>query len=76
MNDKNPELTETYISAVVNHQKGNLDVAEGLYKKILEKIPNHINTQTNLGGLYSQTNNQKKAVEVLQKVLKIDFMFF
>ena len=60
MNDKNSELTEVYIRAVVHHQKGDLEVAENLYKKILEKLPNHINAQNNLGGLYAQKGKSKK----------------
>ena len=33
----------TFELAVQNHQKNNLEVAENLYKKILEKDPNHFN---------------------------------
>ena len=36
MNDKNLELREVYIKAALQHQKGNLEVAENLYKKILK----------------------------------------
>ena len=36
MNDKNSVLREVYIKAVVHHRKGNLEVAENLYKKILK----------------------------------------
>ena len=72
MNDKNSELTEVYIKAVVNHQKGNLEAAEDLYKKILEQLPSHINTQSNLGGLYAQTGELEKATHLLQNVLQIE----
>ena len=72
MNDENLKLKEMYISAVENQQKGNSEIAENLYKKILEEIPNHINTRSNLGALYAQTGKTEKAVELLQKVLKIE----
>ena len=72
MNDKNSVLTEVYIKAVVHHQKGNLEDAENLYKKILEQLPNHINTQSNLGGLYAQTGESEKATRLLQNVLQIE----
>ena len=71
MNDKNLDFTEVYIKAVVHHRKGNLEVAENLYKKILEKLPNHINSQSNLGGLYAQIGKSEKAMRLLQNVLQI-----
>ena len=72
MNDKNSELTEIYISAVVHHQKGNFETAENLYKKILKQLPNHINAQCNLGGLYVQTGKKNDAKSILQDVLRIE----
>jgi len=70
MNDKNLELREVYSKAVIHHQKGNLETAENLYKKILDKVPNHINSQCNLGGLYAQMGETEKAMYFLQNVLK------
>ena len=72
MNDQNTKLTEIYMSAVVLHQKGDYKTAESLYQKILKKLPNHINTQSNLGGLYCAIGQQDKAVSLLQNVLKIE----
>ena len=72
MNDKNSVLTEVYSKAVVHHQKGSLEAAKNLYKKILEQLPNHINTQSNLGGLYAQTGELEKAMHLLQNVLRIE----
>ena len=72
MNDKNSVLTEVYIKAVVHQRKGNLEVAENLYRKILEQLPNHINTQNNLGGLYLQRGELEKAMHCLQSVLQIE----
>ena len=60
MNDKNSVLTEVYNKAVVHHQKGNLKATKNLYKKILEQLPNHINTQSNLGINYKQLSETDK----------------
>ena len=72
MNDKNSVLTKVYTKAVVHHQQGSFEVAENLYKEILEQLPNHINTQSNLGGLYAQTGELEKAMHLLQNVLQIE----
>ena len=60
MNDKNSVLTEVYNKAVVHHQKGNLKATKNLYKKILEQLPNHINTQSNIGINYKQLSETDK----------------
>ena len=72
MNNQNSKLREASIKAVTHHQKGDLEVAENLYKKILEQFPHHINTQSNLGGLYAQTGQPEKAMRLLQNVLKTE----
>jgi tetratricopeptide (TPR) repeat protein len=72
MEDKNLNLQETYTSAVQNQQKGNFAVAENLYKKILKKMPAHVNTLSNLGTVYLQINDIEKATFFLQGALKID----
>ena len=69
MDQKNLELKAIYAEAVNNQQKGNFETAENLYQKILKVNPNHINTQNNLGALFMQMGNNKKAMELLQKVL-------
>ncbi len=52
MNEKkNLSKKETFDLAVQNHQKNNLDVAENLYKKILEKDPNDFQSICFLGTL-------------------------
>ena len=76
MNYQNTKLTEIYTSAVAHHQKGDYKTAESLYKEILKELPNHINTQSNLGGLYWQIGQQDKAMHLLQNVLKIEKITF
>ena len=72
MNNKNLKLKEILVSAFQNHQKGNLIIAENLYKKILNIYPNHITTQNNLGALLIQKGESDKAMSLLQKILQIE----
>ena len=72
MNDKNLELEKIYTLAIENQQKGNSEIAEKFYKKILKELPNHVNTQSNLGALYAQTGKSEKALSLLQSVLQIE----
>ena len=72
MNEKNLKLQQMYTEAVQNQQNGNYDIAENLYKKILKEIPNHTNTQGNLGALYAQTGKDEKSLGLLKSVLKIE----
>jgi len=72
MNEKIEELKSFYSEAVQNHQNGNYSAAENLYKKILLKKPDHINTQNNLAVIYVQTSESKKAIELFEKVLQIE----
>ena len=72
MNDKNLELEQIFRSAINSQQQGNFKNAENLYKKILEVVPNHINTLNNLATIHVQTNETKKAIELFEKVLAMD----
>jgi Tfp pilus assembly protein PilF len=72
MEDKISELKDWYASAVKNQQEGKAEIAEELYKKILNQAPNHVNTQSNLGALYAQTGQTEKALDLLQSVVKND----
>ena len=72
MNNKNLKLKEMLVSAFQNHQKGNLIIAQNLYKKILNIYPSHIATQNNLGALLIQKGESDKAMRLLQKILQIE----
>ena len=55
MNEKkNQNLKETFASAVQNHKKGNFQIAEKLYKKILNTNPNSAGVHNNLGMMYKE----------------------
>ena len=72
MNNKDLKLKKIFFSAVENQQKGNFEIAENLYKKILDEQPNHLVVMNNLGALLIQGGKKEKAEIILQKVLKID----
>ena len=61
----------TFELAVQNHQKNNLEVAENLYKKILEKDPNHFQSICFLGTLSIQIKNFERAKKLLNKAIRI-----
>ena len=61
----------TFELAVQNHQKNNLEVAENLYKKILEKDPNHFQSICFLGTLSIQIKNFERAKKLLNKAVGI-----
>ena len=52
---KNLTAKETFVSALQNHQKNNLQVAENLYKETLKINPNHFESIFYLGTLLVQT---------------------
>ena len=68
----NKNLKEIFLSAVKSHQKGDFEIAENLYKKILDMQPNNLDIMNNLGALFIQSSKEKKAKNILQKVLQID----
>ncbi len=73
MNEKkNLTTKETLDLAIQNHQKNNLRVAENLYKKILEKDPNHLDSNFLLGSLSAQIRNFDLAKQLLNKAIQIE----
>ena len=59
MNEKkNLTTEETFTLAVQNHQKNNLQVAENLFKRILDVEPDHVKSIFYLGSLVKQQNCQ------------------
>ena len=71
MNKKNLTLEEAFALAVQNHQNNNFKIAENLYKKILEKNPNHFESIFRLGSLSIQTKNFDTAILLLNKAIQI-----
>ena len=58
MNEKkNLTIKETFASAVQNHKKKKFQIAEKLYRKILNVDPNHLQSIVLLGTLSGQIKN-------------------
>ena len=77
MNEKkNLTIEETFALAVQNHNKNNLQVAENLYKKILKTNPNYAGVYYNLGIMYKDLNQHKKAINSYEAALEIDPLFY
>ena len=69
---KTENIKETFELAFQNQKKNNFILAEKLYKKILEKYPNHFQTVGLLGVLSLQTKNLEQAKQLFDKALKIN----
>ena len=72
MNNKNLTIKEIFASALQNHQKNKLQVAENLYKKILKINPNHFESIFYLGTLLVQTERFELAIPLLSKATQIN----
>jgi protein O-GlcNAc transferase len=59
-------------SAFEYHQAGNLQQAENIYKKILEKQPDHFDALHMLGVLCSQRRNHDLAIQYIGRALQIN----
>ena len=72
MNKIDPGLKKIFEQAFQNHQRGNFENAEVLYKKILQLKPNHLNTNFFLGTLFIQRKDFYLAKKKFLKVVLIN----
>ena len=63
------DIKKNFDTAFKNHQKGDLDNAEILYKKILDIYPHHIPTLINLGLVFEQKKNFDESIKYYKKVI-------
>ena len=70
MNIEN-EMEKNFTIALQKHKEGNIEIAEKLYKKIIQKNPSHFNSFYLLGTLYLQSKNFQKAQIQFDKAIKI-----
>ncbi len=63
---------ELFSKATKEHANNNLDLAEKLYLKILDKFPKEDKVLFLIGTLYIQKKNYKKAIKFLLQALDID----
>jgi tetratricopeptide (TPR) repeat protein len=65
--------TEQWLQeAIPYHTTGNLSAAEPIYRRILEKDPDHSSTNYLLGSLFAQQKRHAEAIEHLQRALVFD----
>ena len=73
MNEKkNLTIKETFALAAQNQQNNNLKVAENLYKEILKTNPDHAFSHSNLGIIFKQLGENRKAINCFQKTIQIN----
>ena len=72
MDQKDLIIKKTFTIAYQNHQKSNFKVAENLYKKILNASPNFAGVHNNLGMMYKELEEYKKAIICYEKAIQID----
>ena len=70
-NSKSLTTEETFNLAVKNHQEGKTDIAQKLYLQVLRIKPNHSQAHNNLGVIFNQLREFKKAKECYEKAIKL-----
>lgn len=58
--------------AIAHHQAGRFEPAAGLYRRILELVPDHLDAQQLLGALYAQIGEPNQAEALLLAVLRVN----
>ncbi|HOJ42638.1 MAG TPA: tetratricopeptide repeat protein [Syntrophorhabdaceae bacterium] len=67
---KGDRITDLYNKAVLETQKGNLDLAKEMYLKILKEKPDYIEVLNNLGVIALTQGNPKEAIFYYRKILE------
>ena len=70
-NSKSLTTEETFNLAVKNHLEGKTDIAQKLYLQVLRIKPNHSQAHNNLGVIFNQLREFKKAKECYEKAIKL-----
>ena len=63
------EIDKAMQKAVAEHENGNLQNAEKIYRKILEIVPDHPDANHNLGILLVDVHQSKSAIHFLKSAL-------
>src|ERR1700743_376071 len=69
---KSEEVADLYARANAYHCSGNLVEAQGGYKEILKKYPNHFDTLYMLAVSEQQRGDSQSAVRLLRRSLQVD----
>lgn len=62
-------LTDVFNDALVRHNAGDLDAAEALYNRLLERAPDHADALHHLGILSYQRGDHARAIELIGRAL-------
>jgi tetratricopeptide (TPR) repeat protein len=62
-------LSRTIRAGIMHHEAGRLDRAEGLYRKVLEKDPNHADALHHLGVIAYQCGKIGVAIQLIERAL-------
>jgi len=71
-NNKSMTVKEAFDLAVQNHQNNNLQNAKNYYQKVLEIDSSHEKANNNLGVLFQDSGDYKKAIICYEKVIEIN----
>ena len=71
-NEKKLIVKEAFKLAIKNHLEGKTDIAQGLYNQILEIDPGHVSTLNNLGAIFKELGEPKKAKNCYEKAIEIN----
>jgi len=64
-------IKEKFLSAMNEHQRGNLAQAENAYRQIIDSAPDHAGSIHNLGLVLFQLGNAEEAVAMLRRALEV-----
>lgn len=67
-----PSVAEAYQVALSLHRKGNVDLAEQIYRSILEAEPRHAQSWHMLGVAAVQRNDHRRGVEFIERAIALD----
>ena len=67
-----PATPQLFQFAFQNHQAGNLDAAQALYRQVLEVQPKHLDALHLLGVIAYQTGQYDTAIELIEKAIRIN----
>ena len=72
--DKNKNLTfdNTFDLAVKNQLENKMEIAQKLYLEVLNKNPNHLDANNNLGIIFQKNGEHQKAISFFEKIIKIN----
>ena len=71
-NEKDLTVEQTFNLAVKNHQNSNFQDAQNYYQKVLKIDPNHSTALNNLGAIYQNIKEHRKAKDCYEKAIEIN----